>query len=505
MRADKGRLLRISLCILCFAVIVVGTQKYGPGVTHDSVAYLYTADHFARGEGMPYFGYTSPFVQWPPLFAALLAPFGQEGAVEASRWFNALFMALALFITGETLQRKLNHGVVPVVFTGMALLSFPLVKMAFFVWSEPLFLLLTAGVFHLLFTTDWKRGRFAPIFWMAVLSALACLTRYVGVVPVASVCIFLLLALPGWKKKWGYTFLYGLISVVPTLVFLVRNVILSDTLVGMRSPSGISMLTNTWRALKTVLAWLIPPVMGKEGLLALVPALVFMGLMAVLFIGAVKEKERFSRVLFMASYGIFYSLYMIVSASRVAFDPIGDRYMIPVLLPLFFLLAELLDWALSYAETNKTLVSKAGLGLFALLLAGSLISNASLFLSSIRDSIEKGAGGFNADSWKEHEFLSYAGLFADSDMIYSNNPAAVQYLTGRESHYIPKKFGIPLYGYDAFYKESLGYEHQYIIWFGSEASTTVYTPSELSDSFKIEELAKGNSVVLYRMDKETLP
>lgn len=510
------KVINLMLCLCGFFIIVAGTQKYGPGVTHDSVAYLFSASSLAEGQGLLYFGYTSPFVQWPPLFSFILAIPELLGLnpLYFSLYFNALAMPLALWVTSLTVSHFARYKLISTLFILMGVVSFPLIKMSFFVWSEPLFVLFASIIFHILLTRNFKKDKIIKrVIVMAVITALACLTRYIGVVLIALVCLYLLFAVRGFKNKVVHVFLYGFISSVPTVVYLLRNYLVSGTLVGMRSPSGISLSTNIQRATKTILNWLFPIVSNPEGLS--VPAMIAISAVCiafiVLFVMILKNKSNKSEaVILLLMFCIFYSLYMAVSASKVAFDPIGDRYMIPVMVPLLTVVTMLIDSNLGFilsSASKHRLLKIVNLSV-ALLLLGFigyyLSSNAMILKNSTIKAYNEGAGGYNTTEWKNHAFLSQKPLIQDSDMIYSNNPSAVHFIMRKPSHYTPKTFGLPLYGYDAFLKESSLYKKQTVVWFGQEASTTVYTPAMLEKDFTMTQVFKGNTFTIYTMERRGL-
>lgn len=506
--------INIILCVACFILIVWGTGKYGPGVTHDSVAYLYSAASLADGQGLQYFGYTSPFIQWPPMYSFILAVpegLGLDPLV-FTQYFNALVMALALWVGSRTVKRLTQHPMMPTLFILMGLTSFQLLRMAFYVWSEPLFILMSTCTFHLLFTRNHNASKSqSALIVMALSSAIACLTRYIGVVVVAVACLYLLVKVEGFRHKFTKTFLYGFVAVFPTVLYIIRNYLVSGTLVGMRSPSGISLSTNLFRAVKTIAGWLFPVVRNEKpletwwlALLALVAIVVGVLVLVQLF----KHGEKRAALVTLIGFCIFYSFYMAVSASKVAFDPISDRYMIPVMVPLLSLLVIAFDGVLSplFSKRKAQITSSKWVwgGFTAAFLIFFLLLNGWILYGSTQKAVLEGAGGFNSDYWQKHGFLSQEALYSDSDMIYSNDPSAVHFLTGKPSHFPPKTFGIALYGYEAFLKESETYQKQVIIWFGEETSSTVYTPQMLTKDFVLTELSKTDTFTLYAMERKGL-
>src|SRR5262249_16471739 len=81
----------------------------GPGLRPDSGCYLSAARGLAAGRGcIPFSGH--PFVEWPPLYPALLALLARCGAepIVAARWLNAVLFGLILFVGGSWIRRSVR-------------------------------------------------------------------------------------------------------------------------------------------------------------------------------------------------------------------------------------------------------------------------------------------------------------------------------------------------------------------------------------------------------------
>ena len=91
---------------------------------------------------------------------------------------------------------------------------------------------------------------------------------------------------------------------------------------------------------------------------------------------------------------------------------------------------------------------------------------------------------------------------SEKSIIYSNNPSPVYFLKGEKVHYTPKTFGIPMYSYEAFLSESQNYENQYIIWFGNEESSTVYTPQQFTKDFTVTEMYRDGGFSIYELERD---
>ncbi len=98
----------ITLALIGFAGVLVGTASYGPGMSSDSVFYLSCARNLVEGQG--FMSHIGVFTRWPPLFPLSLAFFGWLGidVVDASRFFNAACYSLAIFAYHHLLRRNIH-------------------------------------------------------------------------------------------------------------------------------------------------------------------------------------------------------------------------------------------------------------------------------------------------------------------------------------------------------------------------------------------------------------
>lgn len=501
-------------CIIAFLLIFVGTGRFGPGVSSDSVAYIYAAKTIASGEGVRFFAYSAPFIQWPPLFPAILAIANILGisAVAFSRILNALTLSTALFFSVLTLRKTLKNQLIPYIFSIMCILSFPFLKMAFYVWSEPLYILLCSIIVYILFTSKCKEISLKTIILLGIFSALACLARYVGITILAAVAVYLFLNINGWLKKIKCIFVYGIITALPISIFLIRNLVQSETLVGNRPPSNVGLSTNIHRTAKTIADWLFPHLFnsGFSGYYVYCASLLILALFLYLFVSSVKsDRDRGYMLLFLSAYSVFYCLYMIISATKVAFDSLGDRYLIPSFIPIMIIVSIMFDCLLSkLRKPSVGFNSKNGSKPIIIITSFILVLYVSLFLAggaaetkrNVSQTLESGVPGFTSKEWNNHKLNHDLKLINNSDMIYTNNPASVYFISGRATHYPPMIDNIPIYSFDSFFKESKSYQNQYIVWFGKEISDSFYTPDKLRNYFNLTEIRKNDQYIIYKME-----
>ena len=214
---NRNVLILVALIsIIGILLLVAVTSRFGPGISHDSVAYIYASRSFLNGNGLKYFGYEAPYVQWPPLLPVVLAVFGGLGidAFTASILINIISFSLTIFFTGAWLNRCIKFQ--PLVITGvlMVLLSIPLTYVSKYAWSEPLFILFTTLFLFIsgLFIEEENKRNF---FLSALFAALACLTRYIGIILIITGIIVVFIKRKGIRKKILDSVLFGFISSLP--------------------------------------------------------------------------------------------------------------------------------------------------------------------------------------------------------------------------------------------------------------------------------------------------
>ena len=178
----------ILLSISGFFLILYSISKYGPASTHDSVAYMYAAESLTKGNGFKYFGYDTPFVQWPPLFPIILSGISLLGSdlIMASGYFNAIIFTLIIF-SGYWLMKvqKLYNTIAGTI---TILVSIPLSYVSKYIWSEPLFILLTL-LFMISLDNYIYKSSLKSLLKRQYLLPLH-VTRYIGITAVITGCFY---------------------------------------------------------------------------------------------------------------------------------------------------------------------------------------------------------------------------------------------------------------------------------------------------------------------------
>jgi len=529
----KRALAFVLLCSIAAALTVaISNAQYGPGTTHDSAAYMYAAQSFLKGEGFQYFGYPSPFIQWPPLYPFLLALGELAGLASglASTIMNSLAFALTVFIAGRWMLLKFKNIWFAIGGTLLLLLSVPLLQVAGYLWTEILFVLFFLLI-YLELECFFRHGNYGPLALAALFSALACMDRYAGVTIVAATCLFLLFSKKGILNGIMNAAFYGAISILPMGVWVIRNYIVSGTLLGVRLPSTFPLGLNIKRSLYSIYTWVQPdkllfrnisaPLLGAAKLVAvLVPVLiiiafgVFLIRRMVLFLSTRKLSDGLARnslmadntgkkndnllpIAFFTVFSVIYMAYLLASATSVAFEPINSRYLIPVYLPIVLSVLATADLLFDRVKV-RTKAAFLPLFLLSILFLAYPAANTA---ATVLDNWRNGTGGYTAETWREKSgFLDYMqknGQFT----YYSNNADVAYVMSGIRTYSPPKKDAPDMYGMGQFKAAVERDENSILIWFDGAVPQTLYNLEELSAIYKVKEVESFEHGKIYQIFK----
>ena len=446
MKLSKHRitLLLAALSALGTFLVLVRGSTYGVGVTPDSVTYISTARNLLTGNGFINWDGSS-YTIFPPLFPLLLALTGIFGPdpADTAGYVNAFLCGLAIFLSSRWLWQHLRARPAPTSRTlqtylllwaaVVLILSPPLLRVASFAWSEPLFILLTISALFT-FNTFLDTGKRASLVLAAIFTSLACLTRYVGITIPATLLLLLLLRKGDTpSKKATDTVIYALIAGTPLSIWLLRNFLVSGTWTGPRYPTQYSFLFNLKNMFVILADWVLPwpwilemenllerlfsveEVTSQQFLVLLIPTLLIFG------IGAWGCLTRLPLhhvrpIVLLATFTSVYLLVLLIARSVLEADSLNNRFLAPVYIPLLFIAVLFLDDLFHYDLQRKLLGTLrfpwvqnvyaegrvAGLTVVVMaLLSIWLWLPVNTQAQSIRHALENGQEGYNSRTWAE--------------------------------------------------------------------------------------------------------
>jgi hypothetical protein len=496
--------------LLGTAAVLLTTARYGAGTSPDSVTYISVARNLAAGEGLiAYTGET--LAVHPPLYPALLAVSAalmRVDALDAARVLNAVLFGLVVFLSGLLFVRHLrSSGAMVLLGTVAVLFARPLIAAACMALSEMLFIALML-VFLLALDAQFRRGDTGSLVLAAAAAALAGLTRYTGIalIPVGGLALLLFHrreAGSGMRKAWIFT----AAAVGPYIAWLAHNQFFAGAPFGERAVSEVSLMKVLALIGATLKQWYLPGVLTSHA--ALGPYII--GLFALAVVGGLALMWASSRTSFLRHspllmLGVIYLVLILVAASTTAFDPVGDRLLAPVFVPLtivLFVAAEQLADFIG-GRLRVSMLRVALPVVVALWLSYPLWESARV----VRMHAEQGVG-FTSRYIRGSLTLRYArsgALRSFGGPVFTNAPDVLYLLAGMSARMSPSK---SMYASRRPIRKPADLrfwppDRGSLVWFDWIARPFLYTPAELQAGADIEEVARLKDGIIYRVHPKIL-
>lgn len=442
--------------IVALVLLVIGAlnliniaTRWGIGASPDSVAYIHQARVLSEGGSLFRMG-----TQWPPFYPLILAG---TAAISGdpylgARWLHALLFCVNVALFGVLLLRTSQSRRIAVVGVLLLVSATPILTVHAFAWSEPAFLLLVMMSLGLL-AVHLSGPRLSVLALAAILTGLACLTRYAGM-PLVLVGATLLLfrRAPVFKKRLAEAALFvGVALALPAAWF--AGVLAAGGSASRAVAFHPLGRTQLWQAVFTVTDWLHAPATTPFAVRLLLVGLLLSAGGTVLFwrrrtLVAPTWRAAFVRLLlfFVLSYWGFLAL----SISFLdANTPLDDRILAPVYVAgLFLVIAG--AWRLAQTATKRPLVRHAVTAALGLFVVVQLASAASW----VREQHNTGLG-YSSPAWLQSATLEAVRALPVDAVIYSNAPEAIDLLARREALSLPRKNAAMLGERNAGYEDDI--------------------------------------------------
>lgn len=338
--STRTQVTLVILSLIGIILVLISTSKYGVGLSMDSVNYISAARSLLLGRGYLYYD-ESPLVHFPPLFSTVLAIFGLIGIepLDGARFVNAFVFGLIVFTSGQLFRMAIKSNALVILGTVSILLSYPLLYVSTHAYSEPLFVLL-AVLFIIYLIKFLNQRRFIVLFLLSILAALSCLQRYMGVtIILTGFASIIFLPKAHLKERLKYAIVFGVMSITPFIIWILRNYMLTSTFTGVRLPSQRTLLYNTVSTLSCLTTWFMPyEVPFWIGLIG--SSFVVFILITVIHFLHHKLNKGLTAVSFQLwPSGVFvlvYIIFLIASSTNVAIDAISDRLLVPIYVFVIF-------------------------------------------------------------------------------------------------------------------------------------------------------------------------
>ena len=505
----KYKLTLAILSAIGTAIILLSTRHYGAGISPDSVTYIATARHIATGIGAVTYDGT-PLVLHPPLYPTLLATIAyvfRLDPLSSAHIVNAVLFGSIVYFSGLLFLRHLKSYVCAFLGTASVLVTYPLILVSLMAWSEPLFILLTL-LYLLLLESYLERRNITLLLLLSLSVALACLTRYIGIILLFTGMVSVLLFRQDNSRiKYGHLFLFLFISALPIGVWVIRNYFLSGTLFGPRGPSYYSLSQNLAFVFNTFLHRYIPDRLSEHrSILMLLSATI--GFLAGLSVRG--NWSKFRTVLLeigpLLLFIVAYVGFLVISSTTTAYDKIGDRLLSPVFVPmnlllLFFaskILASLVRQGLSQRLANI---------LLAIFVVIWLVNATRDTTSLITDAMSQGLE-YSGKYWRNSQTIKYFLQNRKSEhgckIFYSNAPDVLYILANLVAKMSPRKMlGAKIINDISNLKGSWPEEsNACLVWFDKVDRNYLFTVDELRTVANVQQVIRLEDGAVYLVTRK---
>jgi hypothetical protein len=413
-------------------LVAAATSPHGPGLSPDSAVYLSTADALEHGRGFQAYGGV-PLTDFPPGYPLALAAWLETvggSPADAARAVNAASL-LALALLGALVMRRyvargalraagvvLVAGAPSVLHTGVT------------AWSELLFAACIMACL-LFLARSLAAGRMWDVALAGAFASAGVMVRLVG----AGVVLAGLVALVvggdvgegrGEVVKRCLVFL-GVACLAPA-VWLASRIAITDSPLGVRKPPRADLFENAGDAVTWISHWFVPDTLSGP-----LRAVGYVAAAGALVAGAVmcaRSRPPRSRAPAEGLWlpGLVAALVVtvtVIGASLTETDPLDFRLLAPALAPTVVLVIAAIDRLLD-RRPGRLAVALAGTILVAWI-AAVAAGDAAVW----RDA-RKGEGYADA-YWRSSELTGVVRGLPRGPALYSNEPAPVWLLAGRDA------------------------------------------------------------------------
>lgn len=429
----RSWIVAAAFAALAATLIVFVTAPYGPGATPDSVTYLSVAGSLADGEGWVRFD-GRPYVDWPPLYPLALAVGVGAGLepVASARLLGALAFAATLAVLVLTLAHVTGSLVWATLGGALTLASAPVIETYGTAWSEGPFTLLLCVAFWIAVRAEPEPRR-RDVLALGIVVGAACLTRYVGAL-LAGVVGAWLLALPAARlERLQRILLFGGVTAVGPLAWLLRNVIQAGTATGGRGDASASLGENA-RQLAASLASLLS-LDDLGAIRAGVAAAIVLGAAGLGLFLAWRTRPRLPAIPTLPA--LFVLLYVAAMVALATWTPVaplfGQRFGMPVWIPFVFLVTTLGAAAWRRWPARSPRIALAAFLVFATLhgLAAGAVR--------VGEHRERGVVMLGRAAWHASGLIDSVRSRHTGAKVLSNNPHAISFHTGFPVDYAPRR------------------------------------------------------------------
>jgi hypothetical protein len=427
-----------------FILIHIFTRYSGVGISPDSIMYMSTARNLNDGLGYVYFGH-KPIVAFPvfyPTFLAVAQFITRTDPFNLGPYLDGLLFATLIFLSGIIMERFTFPSKIYKWFILVIIVMSPsLLEIYTYLWSETLFIVWTL-VFILAYYRYGQTHTLKNLIILAVITALALITRYAGITLVGTGGLLLLFdhqLKP--KKKIIHILTFGSIAISLLVINLVRNALVTHTGTGPRYKSLTSLSENMHYFGTVMCDWFT---LGEKayGLAFTIALLLVVGIITVFLLNAFRNRSKYNTYEnIVLAFFIVYALFMIISATISRYERINNRLLSPLFIPFIWGCTYWIPGALHKVRTRKyklvfTMIAMT-VGVF--FIRGEYAKD----WQRNDDECDYGIPGYTDDDWNKSDLINlmktHLEIFKPGYPVYNNACEAFYFFTRLGSEYIPKK------------------------------------------------------------------
>lgn len=485
--------------VIGYYAIYLFTCYSGVGLSPDSIMYASTATNIQAHGTLLTFNKT-PLVFFPvfyPFFLGVIQFITRVDPIAAGSAINSCLFAGVIFTTGWILENFTSHARIYKWLILIAIILSPgLLEIYSFLWSETLFIF-ESLLFIIAYRHYLQSHTVKALLIAALITAIACITRYAGVTLVGTGGLMLLLdnELP-IRKKIRHILIFGFVSISMLVANLVINRINTGLSTGTREPSITPFADNLHYFGTVIWDWAALRTDAADPYAAFVTSIIFIALIGIL---AWKTYQRRidSVENIVIAFAVVYGLFIVISASISRYERINSRLIAPMFVPL---LIACTSWAPDVLRLIRNKASKYALSSLAVILMLAFeYSTVLVDYQRYDDENDFGVPGYSDDSWNKSEFVVYLRkhqqMFKTGVPIYTDADEAVYLFTGMSSTLIPHKLRSDLV------KKFYGEKRFYLIWFDNLYNPELISLPDIMAHKKLVKLGSAKEGEIYYYDQ----
>ena len=434
-RLSKVTITLFWLSLLGAWMVLLVTKHWGLGLMPESIVYVQAAKNFVSGQGLSVFSGTGaflPLTHFPPLFPFVLS-WGWFLGMDAFTWarfLNAALFGVSIFLAGMlafTYSRKLSSAVLAAVLLG----SVHIFETQVMLLSEPLLLAEALGFFlaFALFLNSKTRGAF---YVAASFAAASGLTHAIGIILILSGgAAFQVLSSGEKGERSRRAFFFTVLALFPATLWFVCKQIYGAPAAAGAYRLHWPPLENVYVSINTVSSWLLP-VRVPDGVRWAVLGLVIGVALALVRRNRSVARQRSSQAMLAPVWflGTFLLASVIKGLSVVGTEALSHRGLVLVYVILFILLAT--NWyGLWRLESLSVIVRRVMFAGLIVFLGLTVLRSAQFGAAFYKHGV-----GYTSKAWAESLVVKNIRAL-DNVPVYTNDPEAFYYLTGRPAVMIP--------------------------------------------------------------------